>query len=148
VDVAFSIDALDSEKELNVIAKDLKLSMVKDDSSSIDVKIPDGTIWEVEGVTEDGTSTVVMVEKDGDRIFSSSADGINLDFDYVADELEKKGHPDLTQETGSFRVTCVISGIELARLTGSTKKRARIYFVETEDSLLGGRGLRGFMTVK
>jgi hypothetical protein len=148
VDFAFSLAAENDPRELNVIAKDIKVSMVEGDSSSIEVTIPDGTVWQVQGVSKDGTSTQVDIEKDGDRIFSSSKDGINLDFDYVADQLQKKGHPDLTKETGNFRVTCVISGIEVARLSGSKKKQARIYVVRTDDSLLRGRGLRGFVTLK
>jgi hypothetical protein len=148
VDFAFSLAAENDPRALNVIAKDIKVSMVEGDSGSIDVTIPDGTIWQVQGISKDGTSTQVDVEKDGDRIFSSSEDGINLDFDYVSEQLQKKGHPDLTQETGNFRVTCVISGIEVARLSGSKKKQAGIYIVRTDDSLLRGRGLSGFVTMK
>jgi len=153
VDVAFSIQGdpkIGDPRELNVIARDIKVSMVKGDSSSIKVKIPDGTIWRVEGTSVDGTITQVDVEKDGDRIFSSNNDGINLDFDYVSDELHKKGHPDLTREIGNFRITYIISGLALGRTTDTEKKSAGVYIVDigNDDDHLAGQGLRGFVTVQ
>jgi hypothetical protein len=148
IDFAFSIAAEKGNKKLNVIVKDIKISMVADDSSSIKVTIPDGKVWQVQSIAEDGTSTRADIIKNGDRIFSSSNGGININMDDIADELTKKGHPDLTKETGNYKVTLVISGIEVARLSGSNTTSASKYVVETNDSLLGGPGLRGYVTVE
>ncbi len=148
IDFAFSIAAENSKEKLNVIARGLKVSMVADDPSSIKVTVPNGKVWQVQSISKDGTSTRADIVKNGDRIFSSSNGGININMDDIADELTKKGHPDLTKETGNYKVTLVIGGIQVAKLSGSNTKPAGSYIVETNDTSLSAQGLRGYVTVK
>lgn len=148
IDFAFSIAAENSKEKLNVIARNLKVSMIADDSSSIKVTVPDGTVWQVQSIAEDGTSTRADIVKNGDRIFSSSNGGINVNMEDISNELTKKGHPDLTKEKGNYKVTFVIGGMQVAKISGSETIPASSYTVETNDTSLSAQGVQGYVTVK
>ena len=150
IDVALSVQSTDEgdHRKLSAIARGLKISMTEGDASSVQVEIPTDTIWHVEGVKADGTTTVVELQKGDTRVFSASRQGIDINFDDIGGWLVDRGYPDMTHENGNFVVTCVISGLDFARLSGTTNIPTGLRVDVGDDDFLAGQGLEGFVTVQ
>ena len=123
VDVGIRIESENDSREISVIGRGASVSLTAGDSSSINVKVPDGMIWNANGTAANGTKVYTQLAKTGDRIFSSGNYGIKIDFDAISARLgkvdpnfDKDDYLDLTKHTGDFKITFVIDGIKVAKI--------------------------------
>ncbi len=154
VSVGIAIEGADDgdNRVLSVIGTGLKLSATKDDPTSIKFEVPAGSEWSFHGVTAAGAQVDVTKLKNDTRVFDANNNGININFDKISEAIKNRGYPDLTLAEGNFKVTLIINGIRVNRISGDEPNRnifpAFIYDVEVDDNHeLSGPGFQGFVTV-
>ncbi len=152
IDVGIEIKSTDDNRKLSIIGTGLRLSATKDDSTSIVFTVPSGSEWTAYGTQDDGTEISISKLKNDPRVFDGSKNGININFDEIASALKNRGYVDITKDTGNFKITLIINGIKINRISGDEPKRnifpAFTYGVEVDNEHeLIGPGFQGFVTI-
>ena len=152
VSVGIEIKSMDDNRILSVIGTGLKLSATKGDPTSIKFTVPAGSYWSFHGVTGTGKQVDTAKLKNDTRIFDASNNGININFDKISEAITNRGYPDLTKSEGNFKVTLIINGIRVNRISGDEPNRnifpAFPYDVTVDEyHTLRGPGFQGYVTV-
>ncbi|MGF1545953.1 MAG: hypothetical protein ACFCUG_01335 [Thiotrichales bacterium] len=141
-------------RRIDAVADGVLLTTHKGDAANVQVYAPAGLEWHFKGVKSDGTTQLATIENEEANLFNSIDEirpqSMRVNFDSVSKWLDDRGFMDITQETGNFEMTMVISGIKFARLVGSeeTPARPESFTVSVdEDRTVTGPGLKGYVTV-
>ena len=152
IDVAVDVQSMEDDRRLSVTIRGVQLSMINNDSRSIEIQVPAGTVMHATYVEESGIVTNVS-NTAVDNLLASSADGdFSVNLSSVEDALEDHGYANFLREFGNYRMTLVLDGINFDlveyNLSGSeTNTTPSVFTVATSADSITGLGLQGYLSL-
>ena len=148
VTVGFSLEATgaDDMRAISVVA-DAKIEADAGDSDSLSVMLPAPSKLLITSVAADGTETNEVIELLTDHQFVAGNGGLNISFWNVDERLDELGFGDLTATEGNYRMTAVISELEISVRDGETVDQAPSRTVVGNRLAASGSGFVGYVTI-
>ena len=152
INVAVDVQSTQDDRRLSVTLRGVQLSMISNDSRSVDMQVPEGTVMHATYVEENGVVTNVSNIAESDLIASLGNGYTSVDLSAVEDALQNHGYANFLKEFGDYRVTVVLDGINFDLvdydLSGNAiRTTPSLYTVNTAADQITGLGIQGYLSL-
>ena len=152
VNVAIDVQSVLDSRRLSVTIRGVQLSMLQNNSRSIRIQVPEGTVMHATYIEENGVVTNVSNTAAENLIASSSDGNFSVNLSAVEDALRDNGYANFFRQFGDYRMTLVLDGINFNLvdfdLAGNAVNTVPSTFtVDTSADSISGLGLQGFLSL-